>query len=51
MSATPEPDVPASRNPSGLDGIELGEEILHRPVPLPADLPRRPARASRERIP
>jgi len=29
----------------------LGEEVLQRPVPLPADLPRRPAPASRERIP
>jgi 4-hydroxyphenylpyruvate dioxygenase len=29
----------------------LGEEVLQRPVPLPADLPRRPVPASRERIP
>jgi sugar phosphate isomerase/epimerase len=29
----------------------LGEEVLQRPVPLPTDLPRRPAPASRERIP
>ena len=29
----------------------LGEEVLQRPVPLPTDLPRRPAPAARERIP
>jgi sugar phosphate isomerase/epimerase len=29
----------------------LGEDILQRPVPLPTDIPRKPAQVSRERIP
>lgn len=34
MSANPEPDVPASGNPSGLDGIEFIEYATARPLAL-----------------